>query len=111
VCSSDLTSPEVRRSTGLYAGHGMLLAAWRLRSAQEGISYPAQAAARREDNGRAGIPAAGGQGLGPARTRRRRFLLRAQMVIRGSEEREAHLPDLQRGRIRAGHVQGQANHL
>ena len=50
------------------------------------------------------------QTSGLARPRRRGIFLRLEMVVRGSQERQADLPDLQRGRIRAGHVQGSADH-
>ena len=48
--------------------------------------------------------------VGPARAGRGGFFLRPEVVVRGPQERQADLPDLQRGRIRAGHVQGSADH-
>jgi NADH-quinone oxidoreductase subunit F len=51
-----------------------------------------------------------GEEIRSARSRRRGFFVRAEVVFRGSQERQADLPDLQRGRIGAGHVQGPADH-
>ncbi len=53
------------------------------------------------------------QGLGPARPRRRRLPVRHEVDVRppeGEARRQARLPPLQRGRVRARHVQGPAPH-
>ncbi len=47
-----------------------------------------------------------GQGLGPARPRRRRISDRHEVAVRRQEVAEAQVHLLQRGRERAGHVQG-----
>ena len=58
-----------------------------------------------------GTDSRGRQSFRPARSRRRGFFLRPEVELRGSQERQADLPDLQRGRIRAGHVQGPPDHV
>ena len=54
-----------------------------------------------------------GEGLGAARPRRRRLPVRDEVDVRpleGEARRQARLPPVQRGRVRARHVQGPAPH-
>ena len=95
---------------GLHARHRMLFAPRRLRGAEEGARHPAEGFARRQKAVAAGTNPRGREDLRPARPRRRGFFLRPEVELRGPQERQADLPDLQRRRIRAGHVQGPPDH-
>ncbi len=101
---------KARRSAGLHARPRVLFAPRRLRGPEKGAGASAEDAADGKTAQRAGTTAAGSHGLRPARARRRGLLLWAEVVVRGSQERQADLPDLQRGRVGAGHFQGQADH-
>ena len=66
--------------------------------------------AGRQKTFRPGANPRGRESFRPARSRRRGFFLRPQVELRGPQKRQADLPDLQRRRIRAGHVQGSPDH-
>src|SRR5436309_9079639 len=96
--------PQTRRSAGLYARPRLLFAPRRLRGAQKGLGPPAEGTVRRQKDFPPGTNPRRSAQVRPARPWRRRVLLRAQVVVRGSQERQADLPDLQRRRIGARHV-------
>src|SRR5207248_3258988 len=87
---------EICRPARLHAGYGLLSPQRRLRVPWKGGFFAAKNVAGRKNYERSRANPRGGQSRRVARPGRRRFFLRAEMVVRGSQKQEAHLSDLQR---------------
>ena len=90
---------QKHRARGLDQRHRLLPARRRLRAAEEGAVKMSRADIVNEV-----------KNSGLARPRRRRFSLRREVELHQARREEAGLSDLQRRRIRAGHVQGSLHH-
>ena len=77
---------------------------------KKALALQPEGSARRQERSAAGTDSRGSQASGLRGRGGAGFSCGLEVVVRGSQERQADLPDLQRGRIRAGHVQGPPDH-
>src|SRR2546430_1149918 len=80
---------QKRGPAGIHGGPRFL---WRLRGAPKGAGDRVESIARRQEHDRRRAASGRGQAVGLARARRSGFFVRIEVVVRGSEEREADLP-------------------